>query len=330
MKTIAMALAAALMTAAPPYAAKSTAIVQDHSYATPQQMVDVGGGRRMNLNCMGHGTPVVVFDAGLGNWNQLWGLVQPVIAKKTTACSYDRAGLGFSDPSEGDGSSAVIVDDLHKLLANARVNPPYVLVGHSYGGMSMRLFADKYFSEVIGMVLVDPSTRDLAPQKEKLPAPMSLQRTQEAEEAERKANRCINAAETGFQKDSDVYRECVDDKPNTRYSPDIDAVYQRLQLTPSYLKARWKEEVAISGSSADQLREASRTYGALPLIVLTQSEAAGPNPSTSGFVKAHEKLAALSTIGEDRIVGDSSHNIPFDQPAAVIKAINDVLDQASK
>ena len=330
MKTIAMALAAALMITAPPYAAKSTAIVQDRSYVTPQQMVDVGGGRRMNLNCMGHGTPVVVFDAGLGNWNQLWGLVQPAIARKTTACSYDRAGLGFSDPSDGDGSSAVIVEDLHKLLVNARVKPPYVLVGHSYGGMSMRLFAYKYFSEVLGMVLVDPSTRDLAPRKEKLPEPVALQRTQEAEESEKKANRCINAAEAGFQKDSAVYRECVDDKPNMRYSPDIDAVYQRLQLRPSYLKARRKEEIAIGGSSADQLREASRTYGAVPLIVLTQSEAAGPHPSTSGFVKAHEKLAALSTIGEDRIVGDSSHNIPFDQPDAVVKAIDDVLAQLRK
>ena len=330
MKTLAMALAAALVYTPSSHAAKSTAVVQDRSYATPQQMVDVGGGRRMNLNCMGRGTPVVVFDAGLGNWNQLWGLVQPSVARKTMACSYDRAGLGFSNPSDGDGSSAVIVEDLHKLLVNARVKPPYVVVGHSYGGMSMRLFADKYFSEVVGMVLVDPSTRDLAPPKDKLPGPVAVQKTQEAEQAEKKANRCITAVEAGFQKDSDVYRECVDDKPNTRYSAEIDAVYQRLQLTPNYLKARWKEEVAIGGSSADQLREASRSYGTLPLIVLTQSEAAGPNPSTSGFVKAHEKLAALSTIGEDRIIPDSSHNIPFDQPEAVVKAIEDVLDRVRK
>lgn len=148
-------------------AAKSTAVVTDRAYAVPQQLVDVGGGRRMNLYCTGTGKPVVVFDAGLGNWSQLWGLVQPIIAKRTTACSYDRAGLGFSDPSDGDGSSASIVADLHTLLANAKVTPPYVLVGHSYGGMSMRLFADKYFDEVAGMVLVDPSTRDLAPPKDK-------------------------------------------------------------------------------------------------------------------------------------------------------------------
>lgn len=119
----------------------------------------------------------------------------------------------------------------------------------------------------------------------------------------------------------------MDTNANPRFIPDIDAVYQRLQVTPDFLKARWKEEIAIDSTSVDQLRQASRPFGSLPLIVLTQSEAAGPDPSTSGFVKSHEKVAALSTIGEDRIVADSSHNIPFDQPYAVIIAINDVLNR---
>ena len=310
-------------------AAKSTAIIEDRAYASAQHMVDIENGRRMNLVCMGSGKPVVVFDAGLGNWSQVWGLIQPSVAKRTTACAYDRAGLGFSDVSNGDGSSATIVSDLHKLLTVAGVKPPYVLVGHSYGGMNMRLFASEYPADVAGMVLVDPSAHDLAPPKPSWLLPVLSPPDPGKQVAEERATRCIAAAEAGLKRGTDDYTNCIDDRPNPRLSADVDAVYQRLQLTPGFWKARHKEEIAINDASVDQLRAAQRSFGSLPLIVLTQSEAAGPDPAMSRWVRAHQKMAALSSRGEDRIVPDSSHMIPLDQPEAVIKAIDDVLDLAA-
>ena len=86
--------------------------------------------------------------------------MQPAIAAHTRACSYDRAGVGYSDPGRGPGDSATIVDDLHRLLTAASIKPPYLLVGHSLGGMHVRLYADVYPKEVVGMVLVDPSHED--------------------------------------------------------------------------------------------------------------------------------------------------------------------------
>ncbi len=306
------------------YAAKNTDVVSNPAYAQAQRLVDVDHGRRLNLYCVGKGTPTVVFDAGLGNWSQIWGLVQPVIAKRTQACAYDRAGLGFSDPANRDGSSANIVDDLHRLLVAASVKPPYVLVGHSYGGMSMRLFADIHFEEVAGMVLVDPSTRDLEPPRDTLPLITQLTNTQDAANAEWSVQSCIAAAEAGFVKGSGIYKQCVSEDPNPRYSSEINDVYMRLQLKPSFLKARWSEQAAITTASADQLRTSKRNFGSLPLIVLTQSEDVGPDRR---WVRAHDEIAALSTVGANRIVPDSSHMIMFDQPQAVIDAIDDVLDQ---
>ncbi|MBA8887644.1 pimeloyl-ACP methyl ester carboxylesterase [Dokdonella fugitiva] len=105
MRRAAVALLLAACTAGA-HAARSNAVVDDPAYAHPTRLVDVGGGRRLNLHCSGDGTPTVVFDAGLANWSQIWGLVQPVVARTTRACSYDRAGLGFSDAATRAGTSA--------------------------------------------------------------------------------------------------------------------------------------------------------------------------------------------------------------------------------
>lgn len=122
-----------------------------------EKLVDVGG-RRLYIKCSGEerkGLPVVVMDAGMGNTSDVWSLVQSQVAQFARVCSYDRAGMGKSDREPKAHSSQDVVDDLHQLLANAGVNPPYVLVGHSLGGMNVRLYANYYPKEVVGMVLVD-------------------------------------------------------------------------------------------------------------------------------------------------------------------------------
>jgi len=118
------------------------------------------GGHQMRLHTAGEGTPTVVFDAGMGAALETWDWVWPEIAEQTRVALYDRAGLGRSDPGPTPRTSDRIVDELRALLSRAGVEPPYVLVGHSFGGLNMRLFAGRYPDEVVGLVLVDATPED--------------------------------------------------------------------------------------------------------------------------------------------------------------------------
>jgi pimeloyl-ACP methyl ester carboxylesterase len=120
----------------------------------PGQRFDVGG-YRLNIACQGRGRPAVIMDAGLGGSSGDWRYVQRDLHGRTTACVYDRAGYGYSDVGPAPRTSARIVAELHALLRAAELPPPWVLVGHSFGGYNMRLFAARYPQEVAGLVLVD-------------------------------------------------------------------------------------------------------------------------------------------------------------------------------
>ncbi len=117
------------------------------------QMVDVGG-YRLHLVCTGQGSPAVVLESGLGGPALQWALVQGRLEKTRKVCSYDRAGLGWSDVGPAPRTSQQMVNELHTLLHNAGVQGPYVLVGHSLGGFNVRLFAHEYPGETAGLVLV--------------------------------------------------------------------------------------------------------------------------------------------------------------------------------
>ncbi len=118
------------------------------------RLVDVGG-YRLHISVEGEGSPTVVLDAGLAHTSQVWNFVQPEVAKFTRVCSYDRAGYGWSDPGPLPRSSQQIVQELHTLLRNADIPGPYLLVGHSFGGLNMYLYAVQYPDEVAGLVLLD-------------------------------------------------------------------------------------------------------------------------------------------------------------------------------
>jgi pimeloyl-ACP methyl ester carboxylesterase len=133
----------------------------DGIYTRPGRMVEADGAR-LNLYCMGSGSPTVVFDAGHQDWAPAWATIQPEVAKWTRACSYDRAGNGFSGPAPMPRTSERIAQELHDALRAAGVNGPYVLVGHAFGGYNMRAFAYRYLPEVAGLVLVDSDVGDTA------------------------------------------------------------------------------------------------------------------------------------------------------------------------
>lgn len=122
----------------------------------PGQIVNVGS-HRMHILCIGSGQPTVVMDAGLGGSLLDWSLVQPLIAGYTRVCAYDRSGYGWSEASSKSRSSLHIAYELHALLKQAQVAPPYVLVGHSFGGFNVRVFASRYRELIAGLVLIDSS-----------------------------------------------------------------------------------------------------------------------------------------------------------------------------
>ncbi|ADG09244.1 alpha/beta hydrolase [Caulobacter segnis] len=310
-----------------------TARVEDPAYAHAQRRVDLGGGRKLNLYCIGSGAPVVVFEAGLGDDTSTWGLVQPAIAKRTTACAYDRAGIGFSDPATRPSSASNIVDDLHHLLKKAGVKGPYVLVGHSYGGLTSALYASRYPKDVAAFVAVDPANerqvdafREAFPNYEADLLAPALARKQD----------CVRKAERGFGLDPAAGAGCVD-KPDPRMGDALNAIHAQIHRQPAYQRAAFSEfESMRGGLSGSQLASEIGSFGSIPLIVLTRPKDTvplGPNETAqsrailwANWTTMHDKLAARSTRGENRQVAATGHYIQLDQPGAVIDAIDTVLD----
>jgi pimeloyl-ACP methyl ester carboxylesterase len=286
------------------------------------------GGRTLNIFCSGEGSPAVVFDSGGNQPGYTWALVQPEVAKWTRACWYDRAGYGWSDPAPRPRTSADIADDLHKLLRAAGVPPPYVLVGHSFGGFNIRVFAARNRSEVAGMVLVDSADEFTYPG----PMPDSL----------RVPGSYIPRSLWGagsvvldFLAQVGVGR-LIDNGASPiegRLSEHDAGLIHSLQLQPKALDAQNKEGFDRGGQVA-QVR-AVHSLGNIPLVVLTAS---GGIPrgddevsqAVAAFMHwriytTQARLAKLSTRGQQIILEHSGHMIPFDAPEAVIDAVRSVM-----
>jgi pimeloyl-ACP methyl ester carboxylesterase len=304
-------------------------LIDDPAYTQAQRLVDVGHGRRMNIYCLGAGSPTVILDAGMGDSTISWALVQPRVAARTRVCSYDRAGLGFSDGSPLPSTADHIAADLHALLEAADVAPPYVLVGHSAAGMYIRVFADRYPREVVGMVSVEGSHEDQSVRGWAIGAP--------GQQAKWDAwlddyEGCVGAARRGLMQGTPEYAKCVGD-PDPRFSPAINAAQAHYAATLRWQSAAASERRAIFYASAEQTRKTRRHFGDIPLIVLTHS----PYPKAKDETRQernertllweglHLDVAAMSTRGINVIVPDSGHYIQYDHPQVVIDAIEQAV-----
>lgn len=339
MKATALAaLAAVVVSLASPLAAQQERtkppIVDDPIYTKPQQLVDIGGGRRLNLYCRGDGSPTVVFDSGLGDSTVAWALVQPAIAKKTRACSYDRAGLAFSDAAKRPNDAKSDAEDLHALLNAAHIAPPYILVGHSAAGMAVRVFADRYRDEVVGMVIVDGSHEDQSIREEEIGP---FRKAQWA--AALKDTSCLDAAKNGsIAKDNPVYEKCVvKEAIEPRYSQAIKDAVLKYAATLKWQLANASEKKSVFDASADETRATRKDFGDMPIIVLTHA----PHPWPKDWTQAlqdrhtlvwedmHNEVAAMSTHGVNEIVPRAGHYIQYDRPEIVIDAIEQVISIAN-
>jgi pimeloyl-ACP methyl ester carboxylesterase len=309
----------------------SGVIVTDLSYVTPARVVDIGEGRKMNILCVGEGAPTVVFEAGLADQVSTWATVQPNIAHRTRTCSYDRAGFGFSDPVDRPVTSANVVDDLHRLLTAASIRPPYVLVGHSLGGLYVRLYAANHRSDVVGMILVDPTSEDQGRRYFALDPSMKIANERYVES---RRQECIPMAARGFDKASEAYERCIGG-PDPRFSTAFNDALAASRSNEAYFRAEWSEWVNTFTTSSDQVRTARRNFGDMPLIVLTRAPYQKQSNESQEmrdaknrlWMELHDDLARLSTRGVNRVVPNAGHNIQLDQPAAVVDAIFEVLQE---
>lgn len=296
--------------------------------------VDIGGGRRMNIVCMGYGSPTIVFEYGLGGHMLNWQKVQPEISALTTTCFYDRAGYGYSDPSPRPMTAENVTDDLYWLLDNAGVQKPIVLVAHSLGGLYATLYADRFPSQVAGLVLIDPifAGEDLDENpEEQARAQAAYDRSQSW------IRNCAKLAST---------QQLSRDKPGNCLPLMTDRTPEEIGYLTAQFSApsRWDTMLSESQNlhapnalSEDEQEEqhAARSFGDMPVIVLTASiipTQPGETPeehakSVAHWKAGHDRLAARSTRGESIVVPNATHIIQLDQPQAVIDAIHKVVEQ---
>jgi pimeloyl-ACP methyl ester carboxylesterase len=254
--------------------------------APPGKRVDIGG-RTLHLLCTGSGQPTVVFEAGGGRFSEHWSAVQGPASSRFTACSYDRAGLGSSDaPPVEPHTMEKQVLDLHALLTAAKVPVPYILVGHSVGGLLIRLYFDRYPNDVVGVVMVDP-TDESSRGYVKDPGPGRWVRTRDG----LKPNE-LNPARAAFARELQAMHELRTRSPwplGTR--PLIVLIGGRKTPSP------------IADTPGDMWAELQREDQELKL-----------------------ELAGLSRQSKAVVDPASGHNLHVDNPQLVVAAIGEVAD----
>ena len=298
------------------------------AYARPQRLVKLPDGRTMNLYCTGKAGPLLILDAGLGGSTFSWGSLQPKLAGYR-ACAYDRAGMGFSDPGPLPRDAEHRVADLRALLKAARLAPPYILVGHSLGGLDARLYAFKYPKEVAGLVLVDPAVEH---QDERISAALGGIKPP----ASNAPRRCLEATEAGLTRGTPAYDTCVGRYPD-RWPASLKAALAAMRSRPDFFRAEVSELESLEGADSAQMDRARHSLGDLPMVVLTaeNSYRTGIPPQFADMLSAlwttmHDEVAKDSTRGENRLVRGAGHLIQNDDPEAVATAIGDVAAKAGK
>jgi pimeloyl-ACP methyl ester carboxylesterase len=282
------------------------AIASTSSTPMAGQLVDVGG-YRMHINCTGTGSPTVVLEPGLGEPGAVMaGWIQPAVATTTKVCVYDRAGKGFSDnpPKPLDGRATAAA--LHTLLTNAHVPGPYVLVGHSSGGVYVRNFAAQYPDQVAGVVFLDSQPSEaLTGGLPDYPVEYWMLRHTFA--------LMPSLARLGLMR--------LDYQTQAGGLPPAARAEERADWSTASHTRALHDELAELRTALTQ-SQALTTLGDKPLIVVSAGKGA-----TNGWMPLQDKLAALSTNSAHRIAPDATHaSLPEDKSRAVGVSARAVLD----
>ena len=300
-------------------------VLDRQQYPPPGQMVDIGG-QQLHLYCIGTGSPTVILEAAAPGWSLYWSTVQPQLARTTRVCAYDRAGLGWSDRGPLPRTGQRMAKELHCLLERAGIAGPYVLVGHSLGGLVARLYQHDYPQEVVGMVLVDAG--------------------HELEMRQAEFRSFANAGKSMLP----VFRAMTmlgitrliasyDQLPpiltlqEEKVPAEIRPMLRTVWLRTGYVSTLADESDGLI-ETLEQVRHSGR-LGDLPLVIIT---ATGPvwwpdmpgqvNPAKfkKMWMDLQQDLTTLSTKSRQVFAEHSSHFIQFDEPSLVAESVRQMID----
>jgi pimeloyl-ACP methyl ester carboxylesterase len=316
----------------------------DAVYARPGRIVAAADGARLNFYCMGSGSPTVIFDSGWEDWAPAWAVVQPKVAKRTRACSYDRAGAGFSGPGPMPRTSVRIADELHSALHNAGIEGPYILVGHAFGGDPVRTFADLYTQDVAGLVMVEADASDFEPR--------TMQDDEHRGEATYvgKLRECRDSIAAGKPlpplpaRPGKPSRTCAQQffrgLPEAEWSPELNASLLHIAASKVAMYDAFISEMEQMAWNEAWLLQHRRSLSNRPIRVLTTGNHGvghlpDPNAHDPKQLEYEHQIALaqshwleLSSNAKQLSVPSSSEYIQFDQPDAVVSAIREVYDQS--
>ena len=276
-----------------------------------------------------------MFDAALGASSLSWSLVQPAVARSTRACAYDRAGFGWSEAGPLPRTAGAIADELHTLLDRARVPPPYVLVGHSFGGLVVRIFAGRHPERTAGLVLVDPAHPEewLEPGEDaqrqigkgvrlcRYGATAARLGIARAVAALATAGALVPArALVGLVSRGGLSR--ADEEilaPIWKLPPEARRPLRRFWTQPKFYEALGSQIGSIRESAA-QARDASlEGFTDMPITVISAAS------TGERRLRLHDAAARVSSRGRHVVARNSGHWIPLDEPDVVVQAILDVV-----
>jgi pimeloyl-ACP methyl ester carboxylesterase len=277
--------------------------------------IDIGG-RTLNIHCTGAGRPTVVFASGRTAPGYVWTPTQRGVAAFTRACWYDRADLGWSDAGPDPAWGDTAATDLHRLVQNARLEPPLVLVGHSFGGHIIRLYHHAYPGDVAGMVFADAALEDAAtirgmPHRERPSMPRAVI-----------GGLSIVLGRLGMTR---ILASDPGPPPKNWTAEEWD-VLGRLRRQRNVLLADAK---VGPGRATDDLVRSAGGLEDMPLIVLTQGDPARASAAApgvfEGWVELQRRFAARSRRGRQVLVPDSGHGIPEEAPDAIVDAVREIV-----
>lgn len=295
------------------------------------KLIDIGG-YNLHINCIGDKRPTVILESGFGVNCLGWSLVQSEIAKFARVCSYDRAGYGWSDKSPLPRKGDNFLNELHNFLSKAKIEPPYILVGHSMGGSIVQAYAKKYPDEVIGIVLVDSAHEK---QDEKLPSEPKKTWKQKLFSSPTIGLLMTRLGILRYRVNTSKNKEAIR-KKYKMFSQEILDMMLAHQTSVKQIKAMM-QEAAYMKENFSQLKNLDINFGDLPFTVIASAKLIDKETKSDlenqylaklnkAFMYLQEDLVTRSSNSKFLIAEKSSHMIPFYQPEIIIKAVRELVE----
>ncbi|MBS0362691.1 MAG: alpha/beta hydrolase [Proteobacteria bacterium] len=299
--------------------ASGAALMSRTPGSQPGRLVTLPDHRKLNFRCSGEGSPTVLLEAGFGASSTAWYKVAPLVAAVTRVCAYDRAGYGFSDPGPIPRDGAAIARDLDAGLTAAHIDGPFVVVGHSAGGLYARLFAARRRDQVVGLVFVDSSVEHQTQRLQALYGP----NVAGLESMQRRVLECQQLTSGGHRTaDDPALKDCV--------SPKDDAHQRQIATRPETWRAQVSELDNLFTSTSDEVDRIGPLLQDIPAVVLTAGDADGPGVPPNGPWQAFHAQLAASFHKSERKVVKSSHLMMLDRPEVVADAAVGLVKAARK